>query len=193
MEINALPEMPTESDGYLLIDNGTTYKVSTSTIKGDIVNNLTTTATGSQLDARQGRLLNLAQTRNEAALIAINAVIDSELAVNRSPQMMRLPASDTGNVIPSNASDMLVTVSYEYTNTEGTVHDVYSCLYNPQLGTKVLNVGGRYDGTYGTRVTVNAQPGGLNSIVSGSTYNGRTSQTRDDSGLNYFRNYIEEV
>lgn len=192
MEINALPDMPADADGYLLIDNETTYKVSTSTLKGDIVNNLTTTTPGSQLDARQGRLLNLAETRNEAALIAIDAVIDSEIALARSPQMMRLPAADTQNVIPTDASDMLPMVSYVFTNINGEFHALYTKLYPPQLGTKLLNLGGRFDGTYGTRVTIKAEPGATNEIVSGKTYNGR-NQTRDDSGMNYFRNYIEEV
>lgn len=193
MEINALPEMPSEADGYLLIDNGTTYKISTSTIKGNVENNLTTTTTGSQLDARQGRLLNLAETSNEAALIALNAVIDSELAVNRSMQMMRLPAADTDNVIPSDASDMLVMVIYRASTDYYPM--VYTKLFNPKLGAQTINVGGRfiYSGSHGggTRITVNANPGGVNTIVTGSTFTGER-YTRDDSYLNFFRNYTSE-
>ena len=80
MEINALPEITTETTGYVIADNGTTYKVSTDVLKGDVINDLATTTPGSQLDARQGRLLNMSETENESKLIAINAVIDSELA-----------------------------------------------------------------------------------------------------------------
>lgn len=190
MEINALPEMPTEADGYLLTDNGTTYKISTETIKGAVANNLTTTSAGYQLDARQGRLLNLSETENEAALIALNAVIDSELTADRSMQMMRLPGTDTDNVIPANASDMLLMIVYRSSGTSAYPM-VYTRLYNPQLGTKTVSVGGRYTGSYGTRITATATPGGVNSIVSGSTYRGE-SYTRDDSNINFFRNYTSE-
>lgn len=189
MEINALPEITTETTGYVIADNGTTYKVSTDVLKGDVINDLATTTPGSQLDARQGRLLNMSETENESKLIAINAVIDSELAENRSMQRMRLPGDDTDNVIPANAADMLVMVGYSYSNAFGDYVDVYPRLFNPQLGQRVLCVGGNFDGSYGVRLIVNANPGGVNSI--NVAYNGRTA-TRDTSALNYFRIYKEE-
>ena len=189
MEINALPEITTETTGYVIADNGTTYKVSTDIIRGNVVNNLATTVPGSQLDARQGRLLNMSETENESQLIAINAVIDSELAENRSMQRMRLPGEDTENVIPANASDMLVMIAYSYSTAFGDYVDIYPRLYNPQLGQRVMCVGGNYDGSYGVRLIANANPGGTNTI--NAAYNGR-SATRDTSGLNYFRIYKEE-
>ena len=72
MEISALPEVTTETTGYVIADNGTTYKVSTDVIRGEVINNLSTTTPGAQLDARQGRLLNMSETENESKLIAIN-------------------------------------------------------------------------------------------------------------------------
>lgn len=189
MEINALPEITTETTGYVIADDGTTYKVSTDIIKGQVVNNLSETTAGSQLDARQGRLLNMSETENESKLIAINAVIDSELAENRSMQRMRLPGEDTENVIPANASDMLVMVGYEDSNAlDGNYVNLYTRLYNPKLEQRVLCVGGSSDSAmYGVRIIVNANPGGLNSI--NVAYNGYTSQTLNTSGLNYFRIY----
>ena len=189
MEINALPDITTETTGYVIADNGTTYKVSTEVINGEVSNDLATTTPGSQLDARQGRLLNMSETDNEAKLIAINAVIDSELAADRSMQRMRLPGEDTDNVIPANASDMLVMIAYSYSTAFGDYIDVYPRLYNPQLGQRVLCVGGNYDGSYGTRLIVNANPGGVNSL--NVAYHGRTA-TRDTSALDYFRIYKEE-
>jgi hypothetical protein len=189
MEINALPEITTETTGYVIADNGTTYKVSTEVLKGDVVNDLATTTPGSQLDARQGRLLNMSETENESKLIAINSVIDSELAENRSMQRMRLPGEDTENVIPANATDMLIMIAYSYSNAFGDYIDVYPRLYNPQLGQRVLCVGGNFDGLYGVRLTVNANPGGVNSL--NVAYHGRIA-TRDTSALNYFRIYKEE-
>ena len=190
MEISALPEITTEATGYVIADNGTTYKVSTDVIKGEVENNLSTTTPGAQLDARQGRLLGMSETENESKLIAINAVIDSELAENRSMQRMRLPGDDTESVIPANASDMLVMIGYSYSNAYGEYIDVYPRLYNPQLGQRVLCVGGNYDSSYGVRLIVNANPGGLNSI--NVAYNGHTYQTLNTDALNYFRIYKEE-
>lgn len=191
MEISALPEITTETTGYVIADNGTTYKVSTDVIKGEVVNDLSTTTPGAQLDARQGRLLNMSETENESKLIAINTVLDAEIAETRSMQVMRLPGEDTENVIPANASDMLVMVCYEDSNAdEGEYLDVYPRLYNPQLGQRVLCVGGNFDGMYWMRLIVNANPGGLNSI--NVAYNGHTDQTLNTNALNYFRIYKEE-
>lgn len=189
MEINALPEITTESTGYVIADNGTTYKVSTDIIKGEVENNLSTTTPGAQLDARQGRLLNMSETENESKLIAINAVIDSELAENRQMQRFRLPGEDTENVIPANASDMLVMISYSYSDVEGTHIDAYPRLFNPQLGQRVLCVGGLYDGSYGVRLIANTNPGGLNSV--NVAYQGRT-KTLNTKPINFFRIYKEE-
>lgn len=191
MEISALPEITTETTGYVIADNGTTYKVSTDVIKGEVENNLSTTTPGAQLDARQGRLLGMSETENESKLIAINTVLDAEIAETRSMQVMRLPGEDTENVIPANASDMLVMVGYNASNAfDGEYVNVYPRLYNPQLGQRVLCVGGNYDGMYGVRLIVNANPGGLNSI--NVSYNGHSDQTRNTSALNYFRIYKEE-
>lgn len=191
MEINALPEVTTETTGYVIADNGTTYKVSTDVIKGEVVNDLSTTTPGAQLDARQGRLLGMSETENESKLIAINAVIDSELAANRSMQVMRLPGEDTENVIPANASDMLIMIGYADSNAfDGEYVNVYPRLYNPQMGQRVVCVGGNYDGTYGVRLIVNANPGGLNSL--NVAHNGHDYQTLDTTGLNYFRIYKEQ-
>lgn len=191
MEINALPEVTTETTGFVIADNGTTYKVSTEVIKGEVINNLSTTTPGAQLDARQGRLLGMSETENESKLIAINTVLDAEIAETRSMQVMRLPGEDTENVIPANASDMLVMVGYNASNAfDGEYVNVYPRLYNPQLGQRVLCVGGNYDGMYGVRLIVNANPGGLNSI--NVSYNGHSDQTRNTSALNYFRIYKEE-
>ena len=191
MEISALPEITTETTGYVIADDGTTYKVSTDVIKGEVENNLSTTTPGAQLDARQGRLLGMSETENESKLIAINTVIDAELAETRSMQVMRLPGEDTENVIPTNASDMLIMIGYEDSNAdEGEYVDVYPRLYNPQLGQRVLCVGGNFDGMYWMRLLVNANPGGLNSI--NVAYNGHTYQTLNTDALNYFRTYKEE-
>lgn len=191
MEINALPEITTETTGYVIADNGTTYKVSTDVIKGEVENNLSTTTPGAQLDARQGRLLGMSETENESKLIAINTALDAEIAETRSMQIMRLPGEDTENIIPANASDMLVMVGYNASNAfDGEYVNVYPRLYNPQLGQRVLCVGGNYDGMYGVRIIVNANPGGLNSI--NVSYNGHSDQTRNTSALNYFRIYKEE-
>jgi len=191
MEISALPEITTETTGFVIADNGTTYKVSTDVIKGEVENNLSTTTPGAQLDARQGRLLGMSETENESKLIAINTVLDAEIAETRSMQIMRLPGDDTENVIPANASDMLVMVCYEDSNAdEGEYLDVYPRLYNPQLGQRVLCVGGNFDGMYWMRLIVNANPGGLNSI--NVAYNGHTDQTLNTTALNYFRIYKEE-
>lgn len=190
MEISALPEITTETTGYVIADDGTTYKVSTDVIKGEVENNLSTTTPGAQLDARQGRLLGMSETENESKLIAINTVIDAELAKNRSMQVMRLPGEDTENVIPANASDMLIMVGYSYSNAFGEYIDVYPRLYNPQLGQRVLCVGGNYDGMYGVRLIANANPGGLNSL--NVAINEHTDQTLNTTALNYFRIYKEE-
>lgn len=189
MEINALPEITTESTGYVIADNGTTYKVSTDVIKGEVENNLSTTTPGAQLDARQGRLLNMSETENESKLIAINAVIDSELAENRQMQRLRLPGEDTENVIPANASDMLVMISYSYSDVEGIHIDAYPRLFNPQLGKRVLCVGGLYDGSHGVRILVNTNPGGLNWVK--IAYNGQ-QKTLNETPINFFRIYKEE-
>lgn len=191
MEISALPEITTETTGYVIADDGTTYKVSTDVIKGEVENNLSTTTPGAQLDARQGRLLGMSETENESKLIAINTVLDAEIAETRSMQVMRLPGDDTESVIPANASDMLIMVGYDDSNAfDGEYVNVYPRLYNPQLGQRVLCVGGNYDGMYGVRILVNANPGGLNSI--NVSYNGHSDQTRNTSALNYFRIYKEE-
>lgn len=191
MEINALPEITTETTGYVIADNGTTYKVSTDVIKGNVINDLATTTPGSQLDARQGRLLNMSETENESKLIAINTVVDSELAKIRSMQRMRLPGEDTENVIPAIASDMLIMVGYESSNAlDGDYVIVYPRLYNPQLGQRAVCVGGNFDGMYGVRLIVNANPGGLNSFK--VAYNGHTAETINTTALNYFRIYKEE-
>lgn len=191
MEISALPEITTETTGFVIADNGTTYKVSTDVIKGEVENNLSTTTPGAQLDARQGRLLGMSETENESKLIAINTALDAEIAETRSMQIMRLPGEDTENIIPANASDMLVMVGYNASNAfDGEYVNVYPRLYNPQLGQRVLCVGGNYDGMYGVRIIVNANPGGLNSI--NVSYNGHSDQTRNTSALNYFRIYKEE-
>ena len=191
MEISALPEVTTETTGYVIADDGTTYKVSTDVIRGEVVNDLSTTTPGTQLDARQGRLLNMSETENESKLIAINTVLDAEIAQTRYMQIMRLPGEDTENIIPANASDMLVMVGYNDSNAfDGEYVNVFSRLYNPQLGQRVLCVGGEYDGTYGERLIVNANPGGLNSI--NVAYNGHTAQTLNTTALNYFRIYKEE-
>ena len=191
MEISALPEVTTETTGYVIADDGTTYKVSTDVIRGEVVNDLSTTTPGTQLDARQGRLLNMSETENESKLIAINTVLDAEIAQTRYMQIMRLPGEDTENIIPANASDMLVMVGYNDSNAfDGEYVNVFSRLYNPQLGQRVLCVGGEYDGTYGERLIVNANPGGLNSI--NVAYNGHTAQTLNTTAINYFRIYKEE-
>ena len=190
MEISALAEITTETTGYVIADNGTTYKVSSDVIKGEVENNLSTTTPGAQLDARQGRLLGMSETENESKLIAINTVLDSELAESRSMQRMRLPGADTDNVIPANASDMLIMVSYSYSNAYGDYINVYPRLLNPQLGQRVLCVGGDFDNSYGVRLLTNTNPGGLNSI--NVAYNGRTYQTLNTDALNYFRIYKEE-
>lgn len=191
MEISALPEVTTETTGYVIADDGTTYKVSTDVIRGEVINDLSTTTPGAQLDARQGRLLNLSETENESKLIAINTVLDAEIAQTRYMQIMRLPGNDTENVIPANASDMLIMIGYDDSNAfDGEYVNVFSRLYNPQLGQRVLCVGGEYDGSYGVRLIVNANPGGLNSI--NVSYNGHSDQTRNTSALNYFRIYKEE-
>ena len=191
MEISALPEITTETTGYVIADNGTTYKVSTDVIKGEVENNLSTTTPGAQLDARQGRLLGMSETENESKLIAINTVLDAEIAETRSMQIMRLPGDDTENVIPENASDMLIMVGYDDSNAfDGEYVNVYPRLYNPQLGQRVLCVGGNYDGMYGVRLIVNANPGGLNSL--NIAHNGHTDQTLNTTALNYFRIYKEE-
>ena len=70
----------------------------------EVENNLSTTTPGAQLDARQGRLLGMSETENESKLIAINTVLDAEIAETRSMQVMRLPGEDTENAIPANAS-----------------------------------------------------------------------------------------
>lgn len=191
MEISALPEVTTEATGYVIADDGTTYKVSTDVIRGEVINDLSTTTPGAQLDARQGRLLNLSETENESKLIAINTVLDAEIAQTRYMQIMRLPGDDTENVIPANASDMLIMVGYDDSNAfDGEYVNVFSRLYNPQLGQRVLCVGGEYDGSYGVQLIVNANPGGLNSI--NVAYNGHTSQTLNTTALNYFRTYTDE-
>jgi hypothetical protein len=191
MEISALPEITTETTGYVIADNGTTYKVSTDVIKGEVENNLSTTTPGAQLDARQGRLLGMSETENESKLIAINTVLDAEIAETRSMQVMRLPGEDTESVIPANASDMLIMVGYDDSNAfDGEYVNVYPRLYNPQLGQRVLCVGGNYDGMYGVRLIVNATPGGLNSL--NIAHNGHTDQTLNTTALNYFRIYKEE-
>ena len=191
MEISALPEITTETTGYVIADNGTTYKVSTDVIKGEVENNLSTTTPGAQLDARQGRLLGMSETENESKLIAINTVLDAEIAETRSKQIKRLPGDDTENVIPENASDMLIMVGYDDSNAfDGEYVNVYPRLYNPQLGQRVLCVGGNYDGMYGVRLIVNATPGGLNSL--NIAHNGHTDQTLNTTALNYFRIYKEE-
>lgn len=191
MGISALPEITTETTGYVIADNGTTYKVSTDVIKGEVINDLATTTPGAQLDARQGRLLNMSETENESKLIAINTALDAELAETRSMQVMRLPGEDTENVIPENASDMLIMIGYEASNAlDGDFVYVYPRLYNPQLGQRVVCVGGNYDGMYGVRLTVNANPGELNSI--NVAINEKTSQTLNTSALNYFRTYKDE-
>lgn len=190
MEISALAEITTETTGYVIADNGTTYKVSSDVIKGEVENNLSTTTPGAQLDARQGRLLGMSETENESKLIAINTVLDSELAESRSMQRMRLPGADTDNVIPANASDMLIMVSYSYSNAYGDYINVYPRLFNPQLGQRVLCVGGDFDNSYGVRLLTNTNPGGLNSI--NVAYNGRTYQTLNTDAINYFRIYKEE-
>lgn len=191
MEISALPEITTETTGYVIADNGTTYKVSTDVIKGEVENNLSTTTPGAQLDARQGRLLGMSETENESKLIAINTVLDAKIAETRSMQIMRLPGEDTENAIPENASDMLIMVGYDDSNAfDGEYVNVYPRLYNPQLGQRVLCVGGNYDGMYGVRLIVNANPGGLNSR--NVYHNGHTDQTLNTTALNYFRIYKEE-
>lgn len=191
MEISALPEITTETTGYVIADNGTTYKVSTDVIKGEVENNLSTTTPGAQLDARQGRLLNMSETENESKLIAINTVLDAEIAETRSMQVMRLPGEDTENVIPANASDMLIMVGYADSNAfDGEYVNVYPRLYNPKMGQRVVCVGGNYDGMYGVRLLANANPGGVNSL--NVAINEHTSQTLNTTALNYFRIYKEE-
>lgn len=191
MEISALPEITTETTGYVIADDGTTYKVSTEVTKGEVVNDLSETTPGAQLDARQGRLLNMSETENESKLIAINTIVDAELAQSRSMQVMRLPGEDTNNIIPANASDMLVMIGYEDSNAfDGDYVNLYTRLYNPQLGQRVLCVGGSStSSTYGVMLIANANPGGLNSI--NVAYNGY-DQTLNTSGLNYFRIYKED-
>lgn len=191
MEISALPEITTETTGYVIADNGTTYKVSTDVIKGEVENNLSTTTPGAQLDARQGRLLNMSETENESKLIAINTVLDAEIAETRSMQVMRLPGEDTENVIPANASDMLIMIGYADSNAfDGEYVNVYPRLYNPKMGQRVVCVGGNYDGMYGVRLLANANPGGVNSL--NVAINEHTSQTLNTTALNYFRIYKEE-
>ena len=191
MEISALPEVTTETTGYVIADDGTTYKVSTDVIRGEVENNLSTTTPGAQLDARQGRLLGMSETENESKLIAINTVLDAEIAKTRYMQVMRLPGEDTDNVIPANASDMLIMTGYADSNAfDGEYVNVYPRLYNPQMGQRVVCVGGNYDGMYGVRLLVNANPGGLNSI--NTAINEHTDQTLNTTALNYFRIYKEE-
>lgn len=191
MEISALPEITTETTGYVIADNGTTYKVSTDVIKGEVENNLSTTTPGAQLDARQGRLLGMSETENESKLIAIDTVLDAEIAETRSMQVMRLPGEDTENVIPANASDMLIMVGYSDSNAfDGEYVNVYPRLYNPQMGQRVVCVGGNYDGMYGVRLLANANPGGLNSL--NVAVNEHTDQTLNTTAINYFRIYKDE-
>lgn len=179
--------MPEKEDGYLLIDDGTTKKISTTTVRGTVVNNLTETTAGKQLDARQGRVLNNLNTDNVAALIAVNAVYDSELEGEHSPQRMRKPASDTYSKIPANASDMLWIANYQWSNGNG--YTVYTRWYNPALGTQVLHIGGDYNGSQGSRVTGNVVPGSTNSSVTGKTSVSSTMSLVNDGGRNYFRIY----
>ena len=186
MEINGLPEMPSEETGYLIADDGTTYKISTDTLKGTVVNNLTETTTGKILDARQGRILNNDNTDNVAALISLNAIIDADISADKSMQAFRLPGTDTDNKIPSNASDMLLMVT-QTANDYNRTTTVYTKLYTPAFGTeKDVTLGGYVNGSSYYRFTVKANPGGTNSVVTSDTsYEG----TIDTSDLNLFRIY----
>lgn len=186
MEINGLPEMPTEENGYLIADDGTTYKISTETLKGTVVNNLTETTPGKILDARQGRILNNDNTDNVAALISLNAIIDEDISADKSMQAFRLPGTDTDNKIPSNASDMLIMVIEKYDYYTTPTH-VFTKLYNPAFGTgKDITVGGYKASSRYYRFTVNANPGGTNSVVTSDT---SCEGTIDTSDLNLFRIY----
>lgn len=186
MEINGLPEMPSEENGYLIADDGTTYKISTDTLKGTVVNNLTETTTGKILDARQGRILNNDNTDNVAALISLNAIIDADISADKSMQAFRLPGTDTDNKIPSNASDMLLMVT-QTANDYNRTTTVYTKLYTPAFGIeKDVTLGGYVNGSSYYRFTVKANPGGTNSVVTSDTsYEG----TIDTSDLNLFRIY----
>ena len=186
MEINGLPEMPTEENGYLIADDGTTYKISTETLKGTVVNNLTETTPGKILDARQGRILNNDNTDNVAALISLNAIIDEDISADKSMQAFRLPGTDTDNKIPSNASDMLIMVIEKYDYYTTPTH-VFTKLYNPAFGIgKDITVGGYKASSRYYRFTVNANPGGTNSVVTSDT---SCEGTIDTSDLNLFRIY----
>lgn len=184
MEINELPEMPSEENGYLICDDGTTYKISTDTLRGTVVNNLTETTTGKILDARQGRVLNNANTDNVAGLIAVNAIIDADISAEKTPQGFRLPGTDTKNKIPSNCSDMLLTVTDVFTSMK----IMFTKLYNPAFGSeKKFNVGGYHSGSSYYRITVTANPGSTNYTVSADT--STNSGTLDKSNINLFRFY----
>ena len=184
MEINELPEMPSEATGYMLCDDGTTYKISTETLRGTVVNNLTETTTGKILDARQGQVLNNANTDNVAGLIAVNAIIDADISAEKTPQAFRLPGTDTNNKIPSNASDMLLMV----TDVFPSMKIVFTKLYNPAFGSaKNWTVGGYHSGTSYYRITVKANPGSTNYTVSADT--SANSGTLNTSNINLFRFY----
>ena len=176
--------MPVDSDGYIIVDNGTTKKAAVSTIKGTIVNNLEQTTAGSQLDARQGVVLNNKNNENVAALSSITSVINSKLAENRRPQMMRLPGTDTSDRIPATASDMLLIMYY----FPGNGQRMFSALYNPDLGfDKKVHVGGMADNNGHMRITADAKPGGQNTIRSGYTYS--PNYTLKNTYINFFKTY----
>lgn len=138
-----ITDLPTTTDvtGYMPIDiDGATYKTPVDVITPNVANNLSTTAEGYVLDARQGKALNDAVTENTSDIATTQNTVNTGIVVDTDQWTLYQSRTANGTTLyyPRNAKEVLISVS------TGTL--LVNAIFLPGILTEniTLQLGGYY-------------------------------------------------
>lgn len=138
-----ITDLPTTTDvtGYMPIDiDGATYKTPVDVIAPNVANNLSTTAEGYVLDARQGKVLADKIAENASGIATTQGTVTTGIVVNSDPWILYESRTSNGTTLyyPRTAKEVLISVS---SNTR-----MYNAIFLPGVIAEniTLQLGGYY-------------------------------------------------